>query len=234
MIRTDAATFLGYAKPDKVEAGQRWRMHHKEYVVAMVLQNGEQALLDRTNPNAESGTSGRVSRSSRGLLEASEWEYLGMAESADTDEQRRMTDVDVEAGLHTDAAPRVPITKKVDPKAEARRANEEAAKRLIANPPEWAYPKAWMCAVLALQERANVDAHRIFPTSGDKICAEMLTEECERAHKRQARISGVVYDPIRDVMYDAYARGMERSTPFMGRPGVKGGISTCDLGVDYE
>lgn len=32
---------------------------------------------------------------------------------------------------------------------------------------------------------------------------------------------------------DAYARGMERPT-MLGRPGVKGGISTCDMRDDYE
>jgi hypothetical protein len=157
------------------------------------------------------------------------WEYLGMAESADTDEQRRMTDVDVEAGLHTDAAPRVPITKKVDPKVEARRANEEAAKRLIANPPDWAYPKAWMCAVLAAQEWNN--SHTVVPGMELSSIGWWIAVVCELEHRGRERSATI--DGIETVIRDAYARGMDRPSP-MTRQGIKGGISTCDLGVEYE
>jgi hypothetical protein len=120
----------------------------------------------------------------------------------------------------------------------ARRANEEAAKRLIANPPEWAYPKAWMCAVLwcmeqhgdrsALLDSLDGGAAWMFIGLYQRLRGEGMTHESaiDKATKREVPIA-------RDVV-NAYARGMERPSPLMGRPGVKGGISTCDLGVDYE
>jgi hypothetical protein len=125
-----------------------------------------------------------------------------------------------------------------DPKAEARRANEEAAKRLIANPPEWAYPKAWMCAVLwcmeqrgdrsALLDSLDEGAACMFIGLYQRLRGEGMTHESalDKATKREVPI-------VRDIV-NAYARGMERQVPRMGRSGVKGGISTCDLGVEYE
>jgi hypothetical protein len=115
----------------------------------------------------------------------------------------------------------------------ARRANEEAAWRLIANPPEWAYPKAWMCAVLAMAEMGGRGLDVMTP---DMQGYDML----QTYHHRRA-IQGMTHaeattriigDALKVV--DAYARGMERPSQLMGRPGVKGGISTCDLGGDHE
>jgi len=220
-------TFVGYAKPDKVEVGQRWRNQGKDYVVEAV--------------SADVANMGGISRASiQAMLTADTFEYLGMAESADTDEQRRMTDVDVEAGLHTDAAPRVPITKKVDPKAEARRANLEAAKRLIANPPEWAYPKAWMCAVISATERTRWSGRcetTMMVESFSDGKNGFAYRNIRKYHER--RIAGMTHERAIDgldwiIQVNAYARGMERPSPLMGRPGVKGGMSTCDLGVAYE
>ena len=229
--------FLGYAKPDKVEVGQRWRSKTCGYDVRRKMAH------PRRDDVWELLGEDRVAMDST-ETEIRGWEYLGMAESegAKKEAPRPYAGLQSVIAAKTEyvtvddlSEPPVQTKRTADQaRQEARHANEEAAKRLIANPPAWAYTKAWTCAVLALQERANVDDHRIFPAFGDNICAEMLLEECKRAHNRQPRISGVVYDPIRDVLFDAYARGMERTSPLMGRSGVKGGVSTCDLGVDYE
>jgi hypothetical protein len=299
-------TFVGYAKPDKVEVGQRWRNQGKDYVVEAV--------------SADVANMGGISRASiQAMLTADTFEYLGMAESADgdwktatgevldrlvkrdgldrlmgeTDEQLRARVSDPENAAHRLRAEIhandkcEPITnrritlKAVEPgpgaantrdvyvedyfyrlrengyevvkravteqfkKAiktnaanVARRANEEAAKRLIANPPEWAYPKAWMCAVLwcmeqrdgnaALLDSLDEGAAWMFIGLYQRLRGEGMTHESalDKATKREVPI-------VRDIV-NAYARGMERQVPRMGRSGVKGGISTCDLGVDYE
>lgn len=115
---------------------------------------------------------------------------------------------------------------------DARRANEEAAKRLIANPPEWAYPKAWMCAVLhLLDSRSGVILDGMREGRVDRATLEAY-------HNR--RLSGMPHEAAKRAslcghdLIDAYARDMDRPSPLMGRPGVKGGISTCDLGGEYE
>jgi hypothetical protein len=298
MRASSSWAFLGYAKPDKVEVGQRWRNQGKDYVVEAV--------------SADVANMGGISRASiQAMLTADTFEYLGMAESADgdwktatgevldrlvkrdgldrlmgeTDEQLRARFSDPEnaadrlrAEIHANDKCE-PITnrritlKAVEPgpgaantrdvyvedyfyrlrengyevvkravteqfkKAiktnaanVARRANEEAAKRLIANPPDWAYPKAWMCAVLAAQEWNN--SHTVVPGMELSSIGWWIAVVCELEHRGRERSATI--DGIETVIRDAYARGMERPSPFMGRPGVKGGISTCDLGVDYE
>jgi hypothetical protein len=297
MLARSGWTFLGYAKPDKVEVGQRWRNQGKDYVVEAV--------------SADVANMGGMSRASiQAMLTADTFEYLGMAESADgdwktatgevldrlvkrdgldrlmgeTDEQLRARVSDPEnaadrphAAIHA-SDKREPITnrqvtlKAVDPgpgaantrdvyvedylyrlrengyevvkravteqfkKAiktnaanVARRANEEAAKRLIANPPEWAYPKAWMCAVLAAQEWNN--SHTVVPGMELSSIGWWIAVVCELEHRGRERSATI--DGIETVIRDAYARGMDRPSP-MTRQGIKGGISTCDLGVEYE
>ncbi len=105
-----------------------------------------------------------------------------------------------------------------DPKIEARRANEEAAKRLIANPPEWAYPRAWKCAVLSAHEtqaivdydfaKAIVPALRASIVDGDNSAGDDLSG-CHRMIWRDS--------------LDAYARGMEKPSGLMQRPRANDG-----------
>ena len=64
---------------------------------------------------------------------------------------------------------------------------------------------------------------------GIKIAAAERNELEHRGRERSATIDGIA-----TVVRDAYARGMDRPSPLLTRQGVKRGISTCDLGVDYE
>lgn len=233
MIARDGWTFLGYTKPDKVEVGQRWRNQGKVYVVEAM--------------SADVANMGGVSRASiQAMLAADTFEYLGMAESASCDWRTATGEaLDREANRNgfaraigdTDEKLRARFAAPGDHKAEARRANEEAAKRLIANPPDWAYPKAWMCAVLwcmeqrgdrsALLDSLDEGAAWMFIGLYQRLRGEGMTHESalDKATKREVPI-------VKDIV-NAYARGMERTSP-MTRQGVKGGISTCDLGGDYE
>ena len=230
-------TFVGYAKPDKVEVGQRWRhlWPHGKIAVHSIVGRRSAYLwcIDGDTVTCVAPNS---------ILESEEWEYLGMAESAQGDWRTATGEaLDREAkrnGLErsigdTDEKLRARFVAPSDPKAEARHANEEAAKRLIANPPEWAYPRAWMCAVLAMAEMGGRGLDVMTP---DMQGYDML----QTYHHRRA-IQGMTHaeattriigDALKVV--DAYARGMERQSPIIGRPGVKGGISTCDLGGEYE
>lgn len=61
-------TFLGYAKPDKVEVGQRWRNQGREYVVGSI-GDGIANLGGATRASCES------------MLKYDTFEYLGMANS---------------------------------------------------------------------------------------------------------------------------------------------------------
>lgn len=243
VMRDSKSFFLGYAKPDKVEVGQRWRStstNSMDFVIRC-FEHGRWGV---------DGLDGLAAGSlGPNFLQLDVWEYLGMAESAEPQRScGAALDVDAErVGLkrvsgETDEELRAKVvaryrgdnygrpvsasyyTEVTDPKAEARRANEEAAKRLIANPPEWAYPKAWMCAVLAyLEESGHAPINEV-----------AIVIACKRAHNREPEpIGAAIDDGVRDA-YNAYARGIQRPSPPKGRPGVKGGISTCDLGGDYE
>jgi len=226
-------TFLGYAKPDKVEAGQRWRTVIREYVVANV-RRGTVEL------NSFDGASAvYLPVMSGSLLTSDVWEYLGMAESVQDDWRIAAGEaLDREAKRNgfersigdTDEKLRARFVAPIDPKLEARRANEEAAKRLIANPPEWAYPKAWMCAVLAAQEYCDRGSRWPLALAvEDKARGFMAV--CRLAHDRKPQhVDAVEADRA---AYNAYARGMERPTPLLTRQGVRG-ISTVDMGEYYE
>lgn len=233
-------TFLGYAKPDKVEVGQRWRSKTCGYDVrrkmAHPMRDDVWELLGEDRVAMDSTET-----------EIRGWEYLGMAESADAKKEAPRFEPVALAGLQSVVAAKTeyvtvddlsapPVqTKRTADQArqDARRANEEAAKRLIANPPEWAYPTAWMCAVLRQLERGN-RAEFMEREFSPGFC---FYEELRMYHAN--RLSGQTHDMAKSRMNmpelcGAYARGMERPSPLMGRPGVKSGVSTCDLGVEYE
>ena len=116
------------------------------------------------------------------------------------------------------------ITVPHDPKVDARRANEEAAKRLIANPPEWAYPRAWMCAVLTCTEASRNEGR-----CGARMLAESFApgshghayNNIKLYHDRRkagqphaAARRGLCWLPL----VDAYARGMEKPAGLLQRP----------------
>ena len=76
--------FLGYAKPDKVEVGQRWRSPMREYVVESVTTH--KAPSERVvNLRCESGRVLPVPLVVFGEPAAKGWEYLGMSETCRSD-----------------------------------------------------------------------------------------------------------------------------------------------------
>lgn len=103
------------------------------------------------------------------------------------------------------------------------------AKRLVANPPEWAYPRAWTCAVLAAMEKdwLNVD--------GSLTYFETSFGGALESYQRR-RISGEMHDRAREAVVnaqawgppqtlallaiEAYVRGLEKPAGLMRRPGV--------------
>lgn len=226
LLREFGWTFLGYAKPPMVEVGQRWRCRAK-------------GVIEVTSVGAwvETRSGERFGHEMRAL---DAWEYLGMAESVEEAKQgARNSDLNRYGRLADAMAGPEPLVVPCDPKVEARRANEEAAKRLIENPPEWAYPTAWRCAVLAAMELESVQAME----SSDVLWIRQTLETYQRMRtagrtvngSRGAALTGRVglARVACEATVDAYSRGMERPT-LLGRPGVKGGVSTCDLGVEYE
>lgn len=203
-------------KPPTVEVGQRWRHVRSGYCLTVEEDRGSYVVL--RNDNGRMGTA-------TGLCADDGWEYLGMTESGNVGESV-VIDEAPRRGLYPDPVERLKeamsepgaIVVPLDPKAEARRALEATAKRLIANPPAWAYPKAWMMAVLRQVER------RI---PADQLAREFAPRFCfyEELRLYQARRSvGQTHDAAKaglnlPELCDVYARGMDiRAKPLLVRP----------------
>lgn len=199
-------TFLGYAKPDKVEVGQMWKFRFIRDCTWSVVNVIDGQAVFRSNHGADGDMDCRT------LITAETWEYLGMAESAQ----------DIEKAYTTDPSWKAPPSQTPESanqaRRDARRALEATAKRLINNPPAWAYPKAWMMAVLRQVER-GVPASRLEREFSPRFC---FYEELRLYQER--RLAGQTHDAAKaglnlPELCDAYARGMDiRAKPLLTRP----------------
>lgn len=234
--------FLGYAKPDAVEVGQRWRTRSPAGDVTVCAFDGRFWSVK--------SSFGVTHWQSSLLLEQ---EYLGMSDGAN-EAKPLLAGNESHAHAATTKKPTVKFSCVVDPPLEAamkawgdtvvelakrrdelraneplargviamlatwhkqtrepRFQNEMAAKRLLANPPAWAYPRAWTCAVLAAMEQAA--------TSDDAMLDPIaIGVACRASHERHSPTIGCAIDPGLRAAYDAYARGREKPAGLMRRP----------------
>jgi len=216
-------TFLGYARPTALNPGQRWHNRAKGVI--------EIATVDEYWTTTTSGD-----RYSVALCSHPAWEYIGMADAASTEKaiekvalvtgqsvalvracaediQRRYSEP-----IQRGAAPTLPP----DPKAEARRALEVTAKRLIDNPPAWAYQTGWMMAVLHQVEQ-RLSADRLAREFSPVPCFYGSVYEDLRTYQAR-RLAGQTHDTAKaglnlPELCDVYARGMDiRAKPLLVRP----------------
>lgn len=209
--------FLGYARPTALNPGQRWHNRAKGVI--------EIATVDEYWTTTTSGD-----RYSVALCGHPAWEYIGMADAASTEKaiekvalvtgqsvalvRACVEDIQRRYGYPSaGAAP--PLG---DPAAEARRAIEATAKRLIDNPPTWAYPTGWMMAVLRQVER-RIPADQLAREFSPRFC---FYEELRLYQER--RSAGQTHDAAKaginvTELCDVYARGMDvRAKPLLVRP----------------
>jgi len=200
ILSNDTWQFLGHTKPSKVDIGQRWRMRDKSYRVLDVRDNG-MSTLERTDIP---GT--LVSRSGLGIIESTDWQYLGMsdaqspAESLATKLNARNDGLDyTPSGPNTITATPFRVGSSVARPEPVKppESNEQVAKRLIADPPQWAYPNAWMCAVLA--------AHECYPYMMHDT--DWIAPLCKLAHERKPHDS--IAGSRNERIHSAYSRAMD-------------------------
>ena len=212
--------FLGYAKPDKVEVGQRWKHSGGEYhEIASVAPDDDGHAV---TIGFEHGKRFRLYAAA--LLRDGPWQYLGMADGhvigVDTTREESVGAVCASNVINALLAEQEQLARGIVamftqwltwtrcPKLQS----ELAAKRLIANQPEWAYRRAWTCAVLAVQ-----DWFMARGIDGDLASyANAIEQACRLAHDR--RPCNLASAFVQRRMYDAYTRGMEKPAGLLQRP----------------
>lgn len=230
-------------RPTSIEVGQRWRWSGETFEVAALREDGwfttaewqttcEAVLASGRYLGMAAATSANTIKIPRPKAESTE--PIPMNEEAlpkglYPDRYESLKEAMSEPGEVVVPSAQGPLTPELleklraavgehmvlDPKTEPRRANELAAKQLIENPPEWAYPRAWMCAVLAALEGA--------PRISDDD-RQWLDPLCKRAHNHEHHALCDASDntvPLH--AYNAYARGMEKPAGFMQRPKANDG-----------